>query len=209
MRRPLPPPARTVLMSSLQGATRPGRSCIQPHYFDAWNLGENQTFTSLFPKDYINGTDRSRTLIDCTPAYMMNPKAPVRLAAMVPQARIVMLVRVRAHRAASATLRVCASMLGRLRAPAQLCRGLARRLLPGRHRHAIVCARASSLRTVAQHMHAGGLTMPGKRSSCSLQAQANPGSRFRPESCRARSPRSLRPRLVPRIPLRARSQPTG
>lgn len=67
------------------------------HFFSelALKLGENVTYESFWPHDYISGSDRSAPLVDATPAYLQSPRAPMRLRAMVPQARIVVLVRVR------------------------------------------------------------------------------------------------------------------
>lgn len=67
------------------------------HFFSdlALKLGPNETYESFWPQDYISGNDRSAPLLDATPAYLQNPRAPMRIRAMVPQARIVVLVRVR------------------------------------------------------------------------------------------------------------------
>ena len=70
-------------------------------FFSRWPPLDTDEFMSMWPEDEIaamlNGTSR-KFLIDASPEYLVMPAAPPRIKQVVPQAKIVVVLRVRLRR---------------------------------------------------------------------------------------------------------------
>jgi hypothetical protein len=70
------------------------------HFFNRWPLPSTQDFLECYP----NGGDpewalqKQFALVDATPEYLFNSMAAPRMQAVVPQAKFVIILRVRAFR---------------------------------------------------------------------------------------------------------------